>query len=147
MTETIESLAALLRRYQADGDDAPPEVQRASLGEALRGGEDPLHIVTYMRQLGIAVSELDDLLKIAAATSSASWGCGVRVGLGVGRGRVSRRGLPRRSSRSNSIRASIGEAAGARMAMPPLQEASDGGYAPSQMAGSAGHTGNVGWRE
>jgi hypothetical protein len=28
--------------------------------------------------------------------------------------------------------------------LPPLQKASDGGYAPRQMAGSAGHTGNVG---
>src|SRR5215472_16520235 len=44
----------------------------------------------------------------------------------------------------NSNRASIGEAAGIRIAMPPLQRASDGSYAPCQTAGWAGHMANVG---
>ena len=44
-----------------------------------------------------------------------------------------------RNSRSNSDRASIGEAAGVGIAMPPLQNASQRGYAPcANLPGSTG---------
>jgi len=64
MTETLEPLAALLRRHHYD--EEPMEVHRASLAEALRGGSDPLKVVEYLAGLGIAVRGLDDLLKINA---------------------------------------------------------------------------------
>ena len=63
MTETIESLAALMRRYCAD-DDEPGDVHRVSLAEAPRTGDDPLHILPHLAGLGIAVRSLDDLLRI-----------------------------------------------------------------------------------
>jgi hypothetical protein len=40
---------------------------------------------------------------------------------------------PGPNSRSNTDRTSIGEAAGVHMAMPPLQKASERGYAPRQI--------------
>src|ERR1700722_15163385 len=61
MTDPIESLAALLRRYRDDADD-PPDVPRVSLAEALRAGDDPLHVVPYLASLGLSVRSLDDLL-------------------------------------------------------------------------------------
>ena len=59
----LEPLAALLQRFRAE-DDEPAEVAQASLAEALSGGNDPLRIVDYFGQLGIPVSNLDDLLRI-----------------------------------------------------------------------------------
>lgn len=63
MSTTHETLAALLRRY-SDEDDDPPDVPRVSLAEALRQGDDPLHIIPYFATLGLAVRSLDDLLQI-----------------------------------------------------------------------------------
>ena len=62
MTENVEPLAALLSRHHYD--EEPMEVHRASLAEALRGGNDPLKVVEYLAGLGIVVRGLDDLLKI-----------------------------------------------------------------------------------
>ena len=63
MSTTHEPLAALLRRY-CDDRDEPRDVPRVSLAEALRDGDDPLHILPYLAGLGLAVGSLDDLLQI-----------------------------------------------------------------------------------
>jgi hypothetical protein len=63
MSTTIEPLAALLRRY-CDEHDEPRDVPSISLAEAVRQGDDPLHILPYLAGLGIAVRSLDDLLRI-----------------------------------------------------------------------------------
>jgi len=63
MSATIETLAALLRRYCED-DDEPRDVPRISLAEAVRQGDDPLHILPYFASLGHIVRCLDDLLLI-----------------------------------------------------------------------------------
>jgi len=63
MTDEPETLDQLLRRYRDDPDE-PIDVSRVSLKEALRGGDDPLSIVAYLRGLGLAICELDDLLRI-----------------------------------------------------------------------------------
>ena len=63
MSTTIETLAALLRRYSG-GQDEPSNVARVSLADAVRQGDDPLHILPYLAGLGIAVQCLDDLLRI-----------------------------------------------------------------------------------
>ena len=63
MSATPEPLAALLRRYTDDPDE-PPDVPRVSFAEAMRRGDDPLHILPYLAGLGLAVHALDDLLKV-----------------------------------------------------------------------------------
>jgi len=63
MSTTHETLAALLRRYCDDGDE-PPDVHRVSLAQAVRDGDDPLHIVHYFASLGLPLRSLDDLLRI-----------------------------------------------------------------------------------
>ena len=68
MAPTPEPLAALLRRY-SDDPDAPPEVPRLSLAGALRDGDDPLHILSYLAGLGLTVQSLDDLLQINDAAA------------------------------------------------------------------------------
>lgn len=65
MPEPTEPLAALLRRY-TDPDADPPAVPRVSLAEAVRAGDDPLHVVSYLAGLGLAVRSLDDLLLVNA---------------------------------------------------------------------------------
>jgi len=65
MNDAVEPLAALLRRLQAP-DEPAGDVPRASLAEALRGGNDPLQVVDYFRSLGLPVQDLDDLLRINA---------------------------------------------------------------------------------
>lgn len=60
-----ETLAALLRRYRGDHDE-PRDVPRISLAEAVRRGDDPLHVLPYLAGLGLAVRTLDDLLLINA---------------------------------------------------------------------------------
>ena len=63
MSDTLEPLEALLQRYK-HYEEEPSEVHRASLAEVLDGGSDPLNVVEYLTGLGIAVRELDDLMKI-----------------------------------------------------------------------------------
>jgi hypothetical protein len=63
MTETLEPLDALLLRYQAE-DELIRGVPRASLAEALRGGNDPLRVIEYFGNLGLPIECLDDLLRI-----------------------------------------------------------------------------------
>ena len=58
-----EPFAQLLRRY-GDGDDSEPAVIRTSLSEALTGGADPEHILSYFRNLGHPVGCLADLLAL-----------------------------------------------------------------------------------
>ena len=65
MTSTPEPIDALVRRFDPD-PDRPADITRVSLAAVLAGGDDPLKIVAYMAGLGIAVRELDDLLKINA---------------------------------------------------------------------------------
>lgn len=63
MRTTHETFAALLRRYCADHDE-PRDVPRVSLAEAVRDGDEPLHIIAYFASLGLPVRSLDDLLRI-----------------------------------------------------------------------------------
>lgn len=64
-TEPPDTLAALLREYCGEHDE-PRDVPRVSLAEALRSGDDPLHVLPYMAGLGMAVGTLDDLVAINA---------------------------------------------------------------------------------
>lgn len=63
MSTTHEPFAALLRRY-CDDPDEPPDVPRVSFAEALRQGDDRLHILPYLAGLGLAIHALDDLLGV-----------------------------------------------------------------------------------
>ena len=63
MPDTTETLAALLRRY-CDQNDEPGDVPRVSLADAVRRGDDPLHIIPYFAGLGVTVRCLDDLLLV-----------------------------------------------------------------------------------
>ena len=63
MDTTEETLASLISRY-ADPDEPLPDIPRVRLPEALREGDDPLHILTYLSGRGIGVAELGDLLRI-----------------------------------------------------------------------------------
>lgn len=62
MDEEIETLEALLRRYS--GIEKLPEVQRVRFADALRTGDDPLHIIKYLASLGIDVRAPEDLLRL-----------------------------------------------------------------------------------
>jgi hypothetical protein len=62
-TEGSEPLATLLQRYRTY-DEEPSEVHRASLADALRGGDDPLKVVEYFQTLGLPVQCLEDLFRI-----------------------------------------------------------------------------------
>jgi hypothetical protein len=63
MTDDALTLDALLTRF--GGEEYGQEVvARISLRAALQGGDDPLKIIFYMRELGLSVSTLDDLLAI-----------------------------------------------------------------------------------
>ncbi len=67
MTDAPEPFATLLQRYQHDreaGGDAEPGLARISLSEALGRGDDPLHILPYLAELGLVVNTLEDLLLI-----------------------------------------------------------------------------------
>jgi len=81
MPDAPETLAALLRRYCAD-DDEPRDVPRVSLAEAMRAGDDPLHIIPYLAGLGLPVRSLDDLLRVNDDASEEEVGC-FRVAEGV----------------------------------------------------------------
>ncbi len=63
MDTAQESLATVVGRY-ADPDGPPPDITRVSFALALREGDDPLHILPYLAGLGLAVTRLDDLLKV-----------------------------------------------------------------------------------
>jgi hypothetical protein len=63
MIASHEPLAALLRRY-CEPHDGPRDVPRVSLEDAVRRGDDPLHILPYFATLGRTVRNLDDLLLI-----------------------------------------------------------------------------------
>ena len=65
MPDTTETLAALLRRY-CDQNDEPRDVPRVRLADAVRRGDDPLHIIPYLAGLGLTVRCLDDLLLVNA---------------------------------------------------------------------------------
>ena len=63
MDETkTETLAELLRRYS--DIEKLPEVQRVSFAEAVRTGEDPLHVIKYLGTLGIEVKTPADLFRL-----------------------------------------------------------------------------------
>ena len=63
MSDAPETLAALLARYCADQDE-PRDVPSVSLADAVRAGDDPLHILPYLAGLGLTVRVLDDLLLV-----------------------------------------------------------------------------------
>lgn len=55
----IETLEALLARFSTI--DRLPEVQRVKFADAVRTGEDPLHVIKYLNSLGITVETPADL--------------------------------------------------------------------------------------
>ena len=63
MNRATETLGALLQRYAGDNDE-PRDVARIRFDEAMRHGDDPLHILPYLAGLGIQVRSIDDLLRI-----------------------------------------------------------------------------------
>ena len=65
MSDPPETLAALLRRYSHDDD--PVEVPRVSFADALRRGDDPLHVLPYLAGLGHTVGSLEQLLLVVNA--------------------------------------------------------------------------------
>ena len=81
MSDAPETLAALLRRHRADHDE-PRDVPRVSLAEAVRAGDDPLHIIPYLAGLGLPVRSLDDLLRANDDATEEEIGC-FRVAEGV----------------------------------------------------------------
>ena len=60
--EKIETLEALLRRYS--DIERLSEVQRVKFADAVRTGEDPLHVIRYLASLGIAVKTPADLFRL-----------------------------------------------------------------------------------
>ncbi|MDR3416603.1 MAG: hypothetical protein P4L83_10490 [Nevskia sp.] len=60
MDQEIHTLEALLARYSEI--EKLPDVQRIKFDDAVRTGEDPLHVVRYLATRGIEVREPDDLL-------------------------------------------------------------------------------------
>jgi hypothetical protein len=63
MTLAPEPLSALLRRYAGENDE-PCDVPRVRFDEAVKRGDDPLHILPYLASVGIVVENLEDLLRI-----------------------------------------------------------------------------------
>lgn len=57
------TFSELVGRYTCD-PDAPPPTEIVCLSDAMRAGDDPWRIVSYLSGLGIFVRELDDLLRI-----------------------------------------------------------------------------------
>ncbi len=62
MDEEIQTLEALLARYSEI--EKLPDVQRIKFADAVRTGDDPLHIIKYLATLGIEVREPNDLLRL-----------------------------------------------------------------------------------
>ncbi len=62
MDQEIQTLEALLSRYSEV--EKLPDVQRIKFVDAVRTGEDPLHVIKYLATLGIQVREPDDLLRL-----------------------------------------------------------------------------------
>ncbi|MCB5943944.1 hypothetical protein [Acidocella sp. KAb 2-4] len=68
MTQTFpqaEALEALLRRHAA-GRDLPRHVPQLRLADALVRGDDPLHLLPYLNDLGVRIGTLEDLLAACA---------------------------------------------------------------------------------
>lgn len=82
MSDPPETLTALLQRYRDHDDAEPGDVQRISFAEAVRDGDDPLHILKYLSGLGLAINSLDDLLQINADEDEEEIHC-FRVAEGV----------------------------------------------------------------
>ena len=61
MTADIPNLSSVLSLYD---DTEPTDVTRISLSKVLSGEPDPSGIVQYMKDLGINITTLNDLLKI-----------------------------------------------------------------------------------
>ncbi len=61
MQEGLETLEALLERYSYI--ERLPEVQRVKFADALRQGDDPLHIIPYLSSVGIQVQMPEDLFR------------------------------------------------------------------------------------
>ena len=81
MPDTEETLAALLRRY-CDPHDEPRDVPRVKFADAVRQGDDPLHVLPYLSGLGLAVRSIDDLLQVNADQTEEELQC-FRVAEGV----------------------------------------------------------------
>ena len=62
MDEEIQTLEALLTRYSEI--EKLPDVQRIKFTDAVRTGDDPLHVIRYLATLGIEVREPADLLRL-----------------------------------------------------------------------------------
>ena len=62
MDQEIQTLEALLTRYSEI--EKLPDVHRIKFADAVRTGDDPLHIIKYLATLGIEVREPNDLLRL-----------------------------------------------------------------------------------
>jgi len=63
----LETLDELVRRH-ATGNDLPRPLPRVRFADALARGDDPLHLLPYLNELGVRIGTLEDLL--AACTDS-----------------------------------------------------------------------------
>jgi hypothetical protein len=57
----LETIEALVSRHAA-GRDLPRHVPRLRLADALARGDDPLHLLPYLSDLGVRIGTLEDLL-------------------------------------------------------------------------------------
>ncbi len=55
-----ETLAALIERH-AGRHDLPRDVPQIAFSEALRRGDDPLHILPYFADIGVSITTLEGL--------------------------------------------------------------------------------------
>jgi hypothetical protein len=62
MDNDIQTLETLLARFSYI--EKLPEVQRVRFADAVRTGEDPLHIIKYLGTLGIEVKAPADLFRL-----------------------------------------------------------------------------------
>ncbi|GAB0115743.1 hypothetical protein [Acidisoma sp. C75] len=60
-----ETLAALVERHAGE-HDLPRHVLRIGFGEALSRGDDPLHILQYLKDVGVAVATLEQLFEVVS---------------------------------------------------------------------------------
>jgi hypothetical protein len=61
LSSQLETLDALVRRHAA-GNDIPRPLPQMRLADALVRGDDPLHLIPYLRDVGVQVRTLEDLL-------------------------------------------------------------------------------------
>jgi hypothetical protein len=61
MPNELPTAAELRRRFEVSEASVDHEPRVAVLSDALRTGDDPRHVLSYLRGLGIAIASLNDL--------------------------------------------------------------------------------------